>query len=212
MITRFTRRGGRAWRALPAGLTLTALLACVPLGAAGPNPSAPFVESITYGGTGCPQGTVGQTITSARTQYVLGFDQWIASSGPAVPVTEGRKACQVNVNLRVPPHSPVAFLTMVMRGFVQLPAGVRAETSTIAYLAGDTTQTDQPAAFAGPVAKTFETRFPIKLKLPNSKTTAVIPINFKIDIRLIGPPSAAAMMTTDYLTAQLASNEGKNDQ
>jgi hypothetical protein len=70
--------------------------------AAGPNPSQVYVQSISYGGSGCPQGTVGQSISDDRTTFTLIYDQYIASTGPGVPITESRKNCQLNVNLHVP--------------------------------------------------------------------------------------------------------------
>lgn len=32
----------------------------------GPNPSGVYINSISYGGTGCPQGTVGQFVSADR--------------------------------------------------------------------------------------------------------------------------------------------------
>jgi hypothetical protein len=60
-----------------------------PAQAAGPDPSKVYIESIGYGGTSCPQGTVGQSISNDRTVATLIFDSFVASSGPTVPVTGG---------------------------------------------------------------------------------------------------------------------------
>jgi len=38
--------------------------------AAGPNPSGVYINSIAYGGTGCPQGSVGSFISADRTTLV----------------------------------------------------------------------------------------------------------------------------------------------
>ena len=39
--------------------------------AAGPNPTEVFINSISYGGTGCPQGTVGSFISADRQTFVF---------------------------------------------------------------------------------------------------------------------------------------------
>ena len=41
--------------------------------AAGPNPSEVYINSIAYGGTGCPQGSVGSFISTDRTTSELPF-------------------------------------------------------------------------------------------------------------------------------------------
>lgn len=38
--------------------------------AAGPNPTEVYINSISYGGTGCPQGTVGSFISADRQTFV----------------------------------------------------------------------------------------------------------------------------------------------
>jgi hypothetical protein len=37
----------------------------------GPNPSQVTINSISYGGTGCPQGSVGSFISADRTTFVI---------------------------------------------------------------------------------------------------------------------------------------------
>lgn len=39
--------------------------------AAGPNPADVYINSIAYGGTGCPQGTVGSFISTDRSTSVF---------------------------------------------------------------------------------------------------------------------------------------------
>lgn len=97
------------------------------LQAAGPDPSKPFVETITYGGSGCPQGTVGQSISDDRTVFTLIFDSFVASSGPGIPSTETKKNCQINVSLRLPRGFSAWVETTTRRGYAQLSAGLSAD-------------------------------------------------------------------------------------
>ena len=57
---------------MKSGLVLVVCLAAIltlpaPAAAQGPNPNEPYIVSIGYGGTGCPAGSVGQSISNDRT-------------------------------------------------------------------------------------------------------------------------------------------------
>ncbi|KAJ3345298.1 hypothetical protein HDU91_007394, partial [Kappamyces sp. JEL0680] len=67
-----------------------------------PDPSTVYVNGITYGGSGCPAGSVATAFSADRTIFTMIYDSFIASSGTGVPVTESRKNCQVNVDMHYP--------------------------------------------------------------------------------------------------------------
>lgn len=107
-----------------------------PAGAA-PDPSSVSVQSITYGGTGCPQGTANPAISADGTQFAVVLDQLLARTGPGVPGIESRRLCQLSVNL----HMPQALLSaltvdLVIPGHGSLPAGTTASVKSTAYLGG----------------------------------------------------------------------------
>jgi hypothetical protein len=52
-------------------LFLGAAVAAVVLPSTAPNPSQVSIQSISYGGTGCPTGSVGQFLSSDLSTYVL---------------------------------------------------------------------------------------------------------------------------------------------
>src|SRR5262249_46050745 len=85
---------GRAWQP------------CVPArgpsSAPAPDPDAVYVSSLTYGGTGCPQGAAATVFSPDRTEFSLLFGAYVAQTGPGLPITEARKACQINVGLHAP--------------------------------------------------------------------------------------------------------------
>src|ERR1700733_14544290 len=68
----------------------------------GPDPSTVYVTGITYGGTGCPVGTVRQALSDDKTVFTLLFDSFVAATGPGTGATDNRKNCQINVNLHYP--------------------------------------------------------------------------------------------------------------
>lgn len=89
----------------------------------GPNPGQVYVNGITYGGSGCPQGSVGVSFSPDRTTFTAIFDSFVASSGRGVPVTDQRKNCQVNLDLHYPQGWQYSIAEVDYRGFVALPAG-----------------------------------------------------------------------------------------
>ncbi len=153
------------------------------LAAAGPNPNQPYIQNITYGGTGCPNGSVATSLSSERTTATLIFDSFVASSGHGVPVTEGRKNCQLNLNLHLPSGSGQFCAAVTYRGYVQLPAGMQAESKAVYYnnlgpgyelpdgqviTIGDEDDYDDDednpkTLFTGPVTRDYRRRDPLEL-------------------------------------------------
>ena len=186
-------------------LCATALFAALPmvLPAAGPDPGKYYVQSISYGGTGCPQGSVGQTLSSARLDAVLGFDTYIASTGPGVPVAASMRACQVNVNVHVPAGPASGTIHLEARGYVQLPAGSTAEINSIGYVTGDSNQSASTSTLTGPVAQMYShvAEFPISSDLADGGT---IPFNVNTAVRIVGLTTAKAQLTSDYLAVRVS--------
>lgn len=186
-------------------LCAIALCAALPLAlpAAGPNPDKYYVASISYGGTGCPQGTVGQTISSARLDAVLGFDGYVASTGPGVPISEATRSCQVNVNLHVPAGPASATIHLETRSYAQLPAGYTAEINSLGYFAGEPIEGTSPSTLAGPVASMYShvAEFPISSDLEAAGT---IPFNVNTAARIVNGTTAKAQLTSDYLVVRVS--------
>src|SRR5690606_5732798 len=88
-----------------------------------PNPREVYVHSISYGGSGCPQGSVGSSFSNDRKSFTLIFDSFVAYSGAGVPITEARKNCQLNINLRLPNGFSYSVASFDYRGYVSLPRG-----------------------------------------------------------------------------------------
>ena len=58
--------------------------------------------SVNYGGSGCPQKSVGQAISDDKQLITLFFDKYVAESGPGVSPAKNRAACQLNMKLHFP--------------------------------------------------------------------------------------------------------------
>jgi len=192
-------------------LALAALAAAAPSDrvilddGATPNPNEVHLKSISYGGTGCPQGSVGSSFSDDRTSFTLLFDAFVASSGPGVAVTEGRKNCQLALNIHVPNGFSYSVATFDYRGYVQLPAGVSAEQKSTYYFQGEQLQASGATRFAGPVAKDYLSRDTIPLAaMVWSKCNKVVPININAQVRLLGAgPGKQAQITTDSIDGKV---------
>lgn len=98
------------------------------------------IRGVSYGGTGCPQGTMSSQINSDRTVMTLIFDAYIASIGPGIAVTEQRKNCQLNVDIEYPGGFQYSILSADYRGYSAIQKGVSGTLKSTYYFSGDTAQ------------------------------------------------------------------------
>jgi hypothetical protein len=162
------------------------------------------IQSITYGGTGCPQGSVGSSFANDRQSFTLIFDSFVASAGPGVPATDNRKNCQLNIYMKWPQGFTFAVNTIDYRGFVQLPAGATAEQKATYYFQGELQQVSSGTKFTGPVSKDYVSRdtFPVG-SLVWAPCGRVIPVNVNAQVRLTTPPGQQGQITTDSIDGKV---------
>ena len=98
------------------------------------------IRGVSYGGTGCPQGTMSSQISSDRTVVTLIFDSYIASIGPGIAVTEQRKNCQLNVDIKYPGGFQYSILSADYRGYSAIQKGVTGTLKSTYYFSGQTAQ------------------------------------------------------------------------
>lgn len=165
-----------------------------PSAADGPDPSQVYVRSVTYGGSGCPQGTVGSSFSADRKTFTLIFDSFVASIGHGVPNAESRKTCQLNVILQIPQGFSYSVNTTDYRGFVQLDAGVTAVQKSIYYFSGEISQASAASTFNGPLAKDYLARDTLGL-VSWSPCGSALPLNINTQVRLSG--GRTGQITTD---------------
>lgn len=120
-----------------------------------PNPSQVYINGITYGGTGCPQGSLSSFISADRQTFVnawtftavvadlyvpyrftLIFDEYVASIGPGVAITENRKNCQLDIDLQYPSGFQYSVFNADYRGYAALDANVTGTQQSTYYFSG----------------------------------------------------------------------------
>jgi hypothetical protein len=113
------------------------------------------VLSISYGGTGCPQGSVGSFISKGRHNFSLILSEYTASVGRNVPITDSRKNCQLNLNFGYPDNVQFSVVSQTIRGHVRLDSSVTAKLTSSLYFSGPAEQVGATTSFDGPENKDY---------------------------------------------------------
>lgn len=91
------------------------------------------------GGTGCPEGTIGASITPDGKTISLIFDNYIAEAGQSAGVNRDIKTCSVELPIEVPAGYQFTIVKLDYRGFNSIPDGGVARYVTIySFLDGET--------------------------------------------------------------------------
>lgn len=72
-------------------------------------------------GNGCPEGSVGVSLTPDKKTVSFIFDQFISESGNSVELKKNRKRCSITLPIDVPKGWQVTVLQMEQRGFYSVP-------------------------------------------------------------------------------------------
>lgn len=97
-------------------------------------------RDITYGGGGCPQGSLDVSISGNGTVFGLTYDSFVASKGKGIAATEARKFCQVNFDILYSPGFQYQVYGADYHGYADLDAGVTGTVSSTYYYSGDVEQ------------------------------------------------------------------------
>lgn len=164
--------------------------------ATGPNPTQVYIKGISYGGTGCPQNSVGSFISADKQTFTLIFDQMVASIGPGVAVTQNRKNCQLNIDLQYPSGFQYSILSTQFRGYAGLSAGVSGTQQATYYFSGSSTQASTSTSFKGPTDGDYS----VSDSIPFSSTVwspcgEALPLNINTQVRVLG--SGTGQLTQD---------------
>lgn len=114
------------------GLLLTALVSLFALGAHAADDIS--LGEPSYGGTGCPQGSVGITLSPDAKVLSLIFDSYVAEAGKSAGKTLQRQTCNLSVPIHVPQGMSVSVLKVDYRGYVYAPKGTSAQFNVEYFL------------------------------------------------------------------------------
>lgn len=116
----------------------------------GPSGHEVTIKAYTYGGSGCPAGSVGSMLSTDLTTLTLIYDQFIAQSGAGIQPKDYRKNCQVNVKIHYPQGWQFSIFKADYRGHATLPAGTSGTCKATYYFSGSSSQIASTKVFYGP--------------------------------------------------------------
>ncbi len=132
-----------------------------------PPPGPPldqiYIQTLSYGGTGCPAGTVDLSLSADGTAFSMRFNAFTAILGPGISIVESRKNCQVNTMFHVPAGWTYALTSVDQSGYLELADGAQAKVKTIAYFQGQVPQSSAWTTFTGPLAMDWHVRDEVPL-------------------------------------------------
>ncbi|KAG4412900.1 hypothetical protein IFR04_013974 [Cadophora malorum] len=132
------------------GIMLSSMITLGSVLAQDGNFTSPTLQSITYGGSGCPQGSMKFSVPINSTRYIVAFGGYAASIGAGAPLAESRKNCQINLKLDYPVGYQYAVAGNTYSGYASLDAGVSAVHKSIYYFSGYEQQSSTQMNFTGP--------------------------------------------------------------
>lgn len=165
-----------------------------------------YIAGITYGGSGCKQGTVGIKLSEDRKTFTLIFDEYIATIGPKIPIQDSRKNCQINVDMHYPGGFQYSVMNTDYRGFVELDEGVKGTQKATYYFTGDQKQTSLETNFHGPVSMDYLTHDEVDFtSVIWAPCGASRPLNINSQIRLDNSANkkGSGLLTTDAVDGKV---------
>ncbi|PVH99785.1 hypothetical protein DM02DRAFT_466397, partial [Periconia macrospinosa] len=155
--------------------------------AQGVFPAPISLVNTTYGGSGCPAGSVVPAFNSSLLSLQFNATRYAPSLGQGIGVAQNRKNCQIRAEILVPTNYSLTIWQNRVFGAAQLSEGVTAQFLTTVYLSSGVQQTTSfRQILKGPVnapfAKTEETAF--ETPWTPCGASVVVVFNFNTQVRL----------------------------
>ncbi|KAI5809203.1 secreted protein [Pyronema omphalodes] len=176
-----------------------------------PDPNQVWIDGVTYGGSGCPQGSASVSLSTDRQSFTVILDKYIVNTGPDVSITNSRKNCQLNVRLHYPGGFQYSVYSSDYRGYVQLDKGVTGTQKATYYFAGNTAQASAEFKVSGPISQDYlahdETSFTSTVWSPCGEFAA-LNVNSQIRVDNSGNRKGTGLMTTDSIDGKVTFKVG----
>jgi len=179
------------------------------------NPAAPAddpptgvrIRNLSWAGSGCPAGTVAWNVAPDAMAFTLLFDSYVAEIGPGLPLSLGRKNCQILVDLDFPQGWSYSVFTVDYRGFFNLDSGVSGIQQSNYYFQGELLTARLQTKLNGPKVGDYQIRDSLGLDaLVWSPCGAQRALNINSSVYLenkSGNPNARGTMTTDSIDGKV---------
>lgn len=115
------------------------------------------VKLVTINGSGCPAGSAVVAVSPDKTAFTVTYSKYLAQVGPKLATTDGRKNCQLAVQVMVPNGFTYAIASADYRGYAYLEKGATAKQQANYYFQGNSPTTYATHSFNGPMDDLFQT-------------------------------------------------------
>jgi len=162
-----------------------------------PSPNDVKLIDVQYGGSGCPQGSVGKSISEDKSVITLIFDKYIAEAGPNMSPAKSRAVCQINVKMAIPQGFQFGVFKADYRGYVNIPEKAVTGVATAQYyFSGLNKNLDREVQFPGPVTADYfkEDKIDVATTIWSPCGTEAM-LNIKSAVSLRGTATKPASMT-----------------
>lgn len=196
-----------------AGTTLKALGVAAFLGApwagyaqGGPDPREITIGGVIAGGTGCPQSTVSSLLSPDGRAVTLIFDAFTVEAGPNVPFGEGRKFCNIALDLRIPGGWQYSIFKVDYLGFAKLQALTKGFLRSTYRIAGSSGRTSQ-ATFTTELRGSYDGPYEVNDDI-DVESTVWSPcginraLNIRTDLSVQAASGRRALLTVDMIEGE----------
>lgn len=95
------------------------------------------VDLITVNGSGCPAGTTAVAVAPDNTAFTVTYSNYLAQVGVGAAATDGRKNCQLAVQVNIPSGFTFAIAQADYRGYANLAKGATGLQRASYYFQGE---------------------------------------------------------------------------
>lgn len=169
------------------------------------------IDVVSAAGSGCKSGTVSSVIAPDGKSFILGFDEYLAEAGPDVPLSEGRKFCNLAIMLNVPNGISYTIADVNYRGYAFLEYGVEAMQKSTYFFAGNIQQVAMRSIFKGPFDDDYTVGDSVGFNsVLWSECSGEQPVSIKTEVRVnnIRNRNASGIITTDTIDGKLTHQYG----
>ncbi len=185
---------------------LSSLISPIASNGDSPRPDDVHIARLTYAGSGCPAGTVSELVTPDGRAFTLLFDNYVAEAGPGIPLSSGRKNCQIAVDLRFPSGFSYSIFEVDYRGYAKLDRGATGVQKSSYYFQGSAQTASLQSTFNGALDQDYQFRDTLGLgAVVWSPCGAVRALNMNTQVRVSTTgASQRALLTTDSIDGNIA--------
>ena len=116
------------------------------------------IKNITKAGSGCPIGTVAENVSPDKKAFTLTFSEYLAEVYPGSYPADGRRNCNIAVELEFPEGWAYSVVSFDYRGYAFLDDGVSAAAEASYYFQSDAQNVSFLSTLQGPVDDSYHFR------------------------------------------------------